>query len=108
MGRSPLFAFFEDPEMTSGSSGGTKPGGKPRSAAHWMGAVFLVVSVFLLAASPAQARGGGYSFRNFMSNPPKVGAKTPLLPGYDLKAKRMEMKSFVGKTHLIVIFGALT
>ena len=71
------------------------------------GAALIAFALFLLAASPAEAR-GGYNFRNFMNNPPKIGAKAPLLPGYDLKAKRMDLKDFVGKTHLIVIFGALT
>ncbi|MHC4597381.1 MAG: hypothetical protein ACYS47_00090 [Planctomycetota bacterium] len=94
--------------MTTGSSREARTPEKRRGAELRLGALLAAAFVFLLAASPALARGGGYDFRNFMDNPPKIGAKAPLLPGYDLKAKRMEMKSFVGKTHLVVIFGALT
>jgi hypothetical protein len=72
-------------------------------------AFVLVGLAFLLGiAASAEARGGYSGFRNFKSNPPRVGEKAPLLPGYDEAGKKTTMARYVGRTHMVVIFGALT
>ncbi|MHC5038993.1 MAG: hypothetical protein ACYTHM_16920 [Planctomycetota bacterium] len=77
-----------------------------RGVIHRYRGIAVALLVLLAASSQAFARGG--RFRDFMTNPPKVGEKAPLFPCFDEKGKKDHMKNYVGRTHLVLIFGALT
>jgi hypothetical protein len=69
---------------------------------------FLPAVALLLACAAAQAGEGGNRFRDFADLPPLAGGKAPLFRAADPDGKPLDMAAFLGKTHLVLVFGALT
>lgn len=71
----------------------------------------VLISAALAAAAvfhAGNANAGGYDFRNFDSNKPRVGDKAPMPEGFDESGKRTGLASLIDGNHLVVVFGALT
>jgi hypothetical protein len=62
----------------------------------------------LALASAAWAGEGGYRFREFPADPPRVGEQAPLFRAADPDGKPVDMAALVGPSHLALVFGALT
>ena len=70
--------------------------------------VLAALVALMIGALSHDAWARGSRFRDFMTNPPEVGEKAPLFPCVDENGKRIHMSDFLGDTHLVLIFGALT
>ena len=68
----------------------------------------VALALVLAWASAASAQGWRSAFRNFKKNPPRVGERAPLFTSIDEHGKKMDMRDRVGRSHLVIVFGALT
>lgn len=68
----------------------------------------MAAAALLLALTGQASAKGGYDFRNFTSNPPKTGEKAPDWKTVDEKGKQVALSEFLGSSHLVLVFGALT
>ena len=70
---------------------------------------FILAGLLLAALAGAALAGeGGNRFSRFEDSAPRVGDKAPMFAASDPDGLPSDMGAFLGKTHLVLVFGAYT